>query len=361
MLDVLGQLDTDVHLLSYLPGEKFEVTRKRVNSHLNATIFSVRKSAPKIFKAFALGRILFHGLGYARKADVILAHAPGVASGFPALILAKMFAKPLLIDHMDIIDPDTPRLIYNSVLRNSKIVFCISHYLEEEVKRLGGRGTVYLPVFISANIFQKDIAERAKIREKLGISERETVIGYAGSFSRLEGVSVLLKAFKNLSIKYGDIRLVVVGGRNVADSDDVSKLINELALNDKVILVPQQPYEMMPKYLSAFDIACSPKLDCEGNRAANPIKIYEYMSVGLPIVVSAVGEISNIIENGVDGFLVKPGDEGDLEKALEYAIQHTDLAQKVGARAREKIIRDYSQQAVLKTIKDTLEQFVSKN
>jgi len=357
MLGVLGRLETNIQLISYLPGEKFRVTHERISNHLSVVTISVRRASPKILKAFALVLIFLYGLRHIRKSNIILAHSPGIVSGFPAFILAKIFGKPLLIDHMDIKDPDTPRFIYNCVLKNSNIVFTISRYLEEEVKEIGCRNVVYLPVFIDTDVFQKDIWERVKIREKLGIDDKEIVIGYAGSFSPIEGLPFLLKAFRNLSNKYENIKLVVAGGRNVPGSDNIPQLTNELVLKEKVILVPPQPYELMPRYLSAFDIACSPKIDCAENRTANPIKIYEYMSMALPTVVSAVGEISKVIENGIDGFLVKPGDEGDLETTLDYAIQNLGSAKEKGERAREKIIKNYTQQVMLKKIGDVFKQF----
>jgi len=360
MLDVLERLETNTQLISYLPGEKFRVTHEQISNHLNTTIISVRRSSPKILKAFALAPILIYGLRHIKKSNIIFAHGEGIASGFPAFILAKIFGKPLLVDHVDIKDPDTPGFIYNHVLKNSNIVFTISRFLEEEVKKIGCRNVVYLPVFVDAGVFQKDALERANIRKTLNIGSNEVAIGYAGSFSRDEGVSFLLKAFKSLSKRYNNIKLVLVGGRNVPGSDNIPQLMSELALKERVILIPSQPHELMPKYLSAFDIACSPKIDCAVNRAANPIKIYEYMSMGLPTVVSAVGEISNIIENGYDGFLVEPGDEKDLETTLGRVIQNLDSAKEVGRKAREKIIKNYSQQVLLKKIRQALKELSRK-
>jgi len=356
MLDVLARLETNTQLISYLPGEKFEITHNKISDCLNTTIISTRRSSPKVLKLLALVQMLIYGFKNVKKSDIVFAHAPTIASGFPAFVLAKIFRKPLLIDHMDIKDPDTPKFIHNCVLKNSNIVLTISRYLEEEVKQIGCKNVVYVPVFVDIDVFQKDTLARAEMLEKLGIDDKEIVVGYTGSFAHIEGLPFLLKAFKSLSNKYENIRLVVIGGRNVPDSDDIAGLINELALNDRAILVHPQPHELMPKYLSTFDIACSPKIDCAENRAANPIKIYEYMSMALPTIVSAVGEISNIIENGYDGFLVKPGDVNDLEGKLEYVIQNADSAQEVGRRAREKIIRHYSHQAMLERIENTLKQ-----
>ena len=354
MLDILERMEAKIHLISYLPGEKFGVAHQQVSNHLNATTVSVRRSFPRIVKAFALVPILLYGLRHIKKSDIVFSHGPGAVYGLSAFILAATFRKPLIIDHTDVRDPNTLKFIYDTVLKHSDIVFAVSRYLEEEVKQIGVKKVIYLPGFIDANFFQRDSLERRKMRERLGVTDKEIVIGYAGSFSHTEGLPFLLKAFKNLSGKFGNIKLVMVGGRNVANSDNVAQIVEELGLKEKVIVVPPQPYELMPKYLSAFDIACSPKIDCDENRAASPIKIYEYMAMGLPMVVSAVGQPVSVIENGVDGFLVNPGDEKDLERTLEHNIQNPHLAQEFGQKAREKVIGSFTQQALSKKIEEAL-------
>lgn len=356
MIDILQRMELNIHLISYLPGEKFSIRHELAGERLKVTTFSVRKSSIKLFKIFTLGLIMLHGLKGTSRSKVIFAHAPTIVSGLPALILSRIFRKPFVIDHMDIKDPDTPGFIYNRVLRGSAILFVISRYLEEEGERLGCRKVVYLPIFIDTDAFKKDDLERSKIRRELGINDHEIVIGYAGSFWSGEGVPVLLKAFKNLAKSHANVKLILVGGGNVAGSDDIAGAIAELGLEKKIILVPPQLHELMPKYLSTFDIACSPKIDCEENRAANPVKIYEYMAMGLPIIISAVGEPSKVIENGIDGFLVKPGDVADLESTLEQVIRNMAAAQKVGEKAREKILRNYNRQILSIRVEEALNE-----
>jgi glycosyltransferase involved in cell wall biosynthesis len=360
MLDVLGKLAANTRLISYLPERRFKVTSKQINDHLNTTTICVSSSAPKIFRAFALLLVLIYGLRYIRKRDIIFAHSSGMVYGFPALILAKTFGKPLLIDLTDIKDSDTPQFIYSFVLKHSSIVFAVSQYLAEIAREAGCRNVVHAPGFISADVFQHNASERTKIRKKLNIGNNEVVIGYAGAFSSDEGLDVLLRAFTRLSRRYEGIKLVLLGGRNVPGSDSISQLINELTLKERVMLIPPQPYEAMPGYLSALDIACSPKVDSPANRAADPIRVYEYMSVGLPVVASALGETANAIENGHDGFLVKHGDDDDLERMLDYVIQNLDSLQEVRRKAREKVIKNYTQEVILKKLETHLKGLLTK-
>lgn len=360
MLDIFEHLGVNIQLISYVPANKFKIKHEQTGDFLNTTTIYVPEASPKFLKAFAIPIIFLYGLKYIRRTDIVFAHQPCVNSGFPALLLAKMFNKPLIIDHMDVKDLDTPEFIFNSVLKNSTIVFAISQYLEEEVKNKYRRNAVYVPIFVDINVFQRDVLERENIRKDLGIGNKEILIGYAGSFWYVEGVPVLLKAFSNLAKRHENIKLILIGGKISPELDDILLLIEELALKEKVTLIPPQPHEFIPKYLSACDIVCSPKIDCEVNRVCNPIKTYEYMSMGLITVISAVGEVSNVIENGVNGFLVKPEDENDLERTLEYITQNMDSMEEVGKRAREVVIKDYSQKAALRKIEKIFQQEIFK-
>ncbi|MDO8568504.1 MAG: glycosyltransferase family 4 protein [Dehalococcoidales bacterium] len=354
MLDVLAKLGADVRLISYWTEEKSSLKHTQVNPHLKATTVAVRKSAPKFFKLFSLGSVFWEGLRQVRGNSIIMAHAPSIISGFPALVMAGLFRKPLVIDLTDVKDPDTPLFIYNRVLRKASVVLSVSRLLTQKAIEVGCRNVTAIPIIIDCDVFKPDPSARIETRAKLGINESDIVIGYAGSFWSIEGLPFLLSAFAGLHAKYDNIKFVLVGGKNVPGSDDIPALARELNITDRVILVPQQPHDMMPKYLAAFDIACSPKIDCPENRAASPIKIHEYMAMGLPVVISQIGEVAEIIENGVDGFLVRPGDEAELAAVLERMVQDPDAGRKIGAKAREKILRNYTLGAALGAVEEAL-------
>jgi len=360
MLDVLRKLEANTRLISYQPERKFRVVHEKINDYLNTTAISVSSSSPKIFKIPALLLVFIYGLRYIGKSNIVFAHSPGIVYGFPALLLAKVFGKPILIDLTDSRDKDTPGFIYRGVLRNSSIVFAVSRYLAEAARQAGCRNVVHAPGFIDTDAFKYNASARTKIRKELNIGSDDIVIGYAGAFSPDEGLSFLLKAFKRLTGQFDNIKLVFLGGRNVSGSDDIPQLINELGLEKRVIVIPPQPYELVPDYLSAFDIACSPKVDRELNRAADPIRVYEYMAVGLPAVASAVGETANALENEHDGFLVKPENEADLARVLEHIIRNLDSLQELRRKAREKVIESYSQQTIQKKLETHLDSLVKK-
>jgi Glycosyltransferase len=123
-------------------------------------------------------------------------------------------------------------------------------------------------------------------------------------------------------------------------------LSKDLGLDEEIIILPPQPFEQMPNYLSVFDIACSPKKDLLINRATVPIKIYEYMSIGLTTVISSVGETAKIASDKKDIFLFKPDDHKDLENILTQIIENPGIALNVGEMARKKMVDNFSEPAL---------------
>ncbi len=305
MITILNELNFKIEGICYLNNDKFSIKDEK-QSNYSSKIITVPQNWPKFIKSLSIFSILYYGIKSAYKSDIIISHSPSIMTGFPAAIISKILRKPLIIDHMDLNDPDTPEFIYRYSLKSTNLVFTISHYLKNEIETVFKKKAVYLPVFIDTGLFKKN-EKREIIRKNLGIKS-EFLIGYAGSFWKIEGIRVLLKAFKNIC-ENNDAKLIIIGGKNVPDSDDVPSLIKELSIENRVILIPRIPRNEVPDYLSACDILCSPKLDFEENRVANPAKLIEYLSMSIPTISSAVGEAVNIIDDEQNGFLVKPGIE----------------------------------------------------
>ncbi|EKQ54489.1 MAG: glycosyltransferase [Methanobacterium sp. Maddingley MBC34] len=350
---ILGELGFSLNLICYLSDSTYNL--KRFNhDYKDVTEFHVPEDWRRILKALIIFYILYEGIKKIRGTDVILSHSTSVTTGLPALLLSKIFRKPLIVDYIDLKDDDTPLFIHNMVLKNSKKIMTISHYLKREVDREYLDKSCYIPIFIDSNLFQFKEESRKEVRECLGIGD-EILVGYAGSFWYVEGVPILLRVFNHLKQIF-PLKLLLLGGANVKGSDDVTGLIKKMSLGKDVIILPPQPREKIPDYLSACDILCSPKIDNKINEAANPVKIYEYLSMGLTTVASSVGEVSNLIENGRNGFLFKAGNEKELEKVMEKLILDPELRALVGKRGRDTIYNHYRRELYQDKIKCLLEE-----
>jgi len=99
--------------------------------------------------------------------------------------------------------------------------------------------------------------------------------------------------------------------------------------------------------LAAGDVFTMPSLS-EGL----PLALVEAMSFGLPVVVTGVGGVPEVVTNGVEGLIVPPSDPGALAAALDALLQDASRRQEMGAAARTRAVRDYA----LSTMADRYER-----
>jgi glycosyltransferase involved in cell wall biosynthesis len=74
----------------------------------------------------------------------------------------------------------------------------------------------------------------------------------------------------------------------------------------------------------------------------SPLKVYEYMAAGLPVVASAVGQLQELLQDGVNGTLVPPGNPAALAIALERLHGDEGLRRRLGQTGREKVVSEHA-------------------
>ena len=343
MMSIYENLGIKIHLISFsFFSSRFYIEHKKDES-IKTTIIHLPKNIPKVLKALAIFPVFYYALKESRDSDLIFTDFITEISYIPATIVGKILNKPVILDYIDTnFFKIIPSFVRKYAARNANLIFAISYYLKNFAEtEYNCKNVLYLPNGVDTDLFQMDKIMRDKKRKELNI-ENDTVIGYTGSFAYYEGISVLLEAFKHLNEKYPNLKLAIMGKAYFDGDENISDMVKEKDLEEKVIFIPPQPYEKVPDYLSAFDILCCSKLDVEINRVANPIKVVEYLSMNLPTVCSAVGGINDTITNESDGFLVKPGDIKSLENKIEWILLNPDLSKNVASNGRKTVLNKYS-------------------
>lgn len=350
MVEIFNQIGIRVNLISYaFHSDTLQIEHRDVSPLLRTVTVHVPSGLPKIFKTISLLPMIYYAMKWCRHCDVIFADFITIFTSLPAVMLKKVFKKYLVLDFIDVGTENHIDVLHTlKFTRRADLVFAISHYLYEKAKEdYRCRNVVYVPIFVDESLFKMDPDARKRIRQELGIRGDEIVLGYVGSFWQGEGIPNLISAFKKLRASYPNLKLAIMGKHVAAPNyDNVSDILTRENLSQDVILVPPQPHGEVPHYLSAFDILCCPKIDCEMNRAANPVKVMEYLSMGLPSVCSAVGEIQYVIDNGTNGFLVPPGDVDELCETFRWIIENPEESMAIGENGRKKVIQKYGYEAI---------------
>ena len=98
-----------------------------------------------------------------------------------------------------------------------------------------------------------------------------------------------------------------------------------------------------------MDVAAAPYPALEGFYFS-PLKVYEYMAAGVPVVASAIGQLRHLVQPATNGLLVPPGDAPALAQALEQLMQAPALRTKLGREGRELVLRHYTWDGVVRQI-----------
>ena len=164
------------------------------------------------------------------------------------------------------------------------------------------------------------------------------VIGFLGSLQRWNGLTTLIESFAMVAEQSATARLLVVG-----DGPEREELDREIAAHDlieRVKLTGAVSPELVPGLLASMDVAVAPYPRLS-NMYLSPLKLYEYMAAGLPIVASRIGQMEEVIDDGLTGILVPPGDAGALARALIDLEQNHAIRARLGQAAREAV-RDHT-------------------
>jgi glycosyltransferase involved in cell wall biosynthesis len=152
-----------------------------------------------------------------------------------------------------------------------------------------------------------------------------TVVGFTGSLKPWHGVDVLLNAF--LDVPPGVTLLVVGDGPERASLEHAA---TAPGLIGRVVFAGPVPHAMVPGHVAAMDIATAPHVAQE-DFYFSPLKVAEYLAAGLPVVVSAQGDLPTMV--GDAGILVPPGDAKALSTALRRLCAEPALRRRLGEAA----------------------------
>ncbi|MCA9061145.1 MAG: glycosyltransferase family 4 protein, partial [Planctomycetaceae bacterium] len=181
----------------------------------------------------------------------------------------------------------------------------------------------------------------------------EITIGFVGSLKPWHGVDFLLEAFLRLHCECQNVRLHIIGDGPMRESLQQSAAAFPATVANSIEFRAVVSPEDMPEHLNRLDIAVAPYGDTRESWFS-PLKVYEYMACGLAVVASATGQLCDLVEDGVNGLLVPPGDCEQLATALTSLVRSAELRHHLGVAARQTVVRNHSWDHTLETILATV-------
>ncbi len=176
---------------------------------------------------------------------------------------------------------------------------------------------------------------------------RELTIGFVGTLKPWHGVTTLVEAFGMHRSRFPGARLLIVG--DGPERRSIEQLIGALQLDSFTQFTGAVSPSDVPRLLSQMDVAIAP-YPLLADFYFSPLKVYEYMAAGLPVVASRIGQIMKVISDGVNGILYEPGDAFALASALDRLRLEPELRVRLGQSARKSVLQRHTWSSAVERI-----------
>jgi glycosyltransferase involved in cell wall biosynthesis len=262
--------------------------------------------------------------------DFVYVHREAAPVGPPVFewIISKLYRKKMIFDFDDAIwvpvvsqSNRVARLIkwpskVASICNMSYRVSAGNHFLADFARKYC-RNVIVVPT----------VVDTEKTHNKLQQQEIDNpVVGWTGTFSTLKYLDVVLPAIKSLQEKY-NFPFVVIANKDP-----------ELSLKNYRFIQWQKETEI--EDLLSMHIGLMPLTDGDIEKGKCGFKAIQYLSLGIPAVVSPVGVNTDIVKDGINGYVASSVDE--WTKAIEKLYNDRSLRKQFGEAGRKKIVTDYS-------------------
>jgi glycosyltransferase involved in cell wall biosynthesis len=175
--------------------------------------------------------------------------------------------------------------------------------------------------------------DRAEARKQLGLPVEAKIVCYTGHLFEWKGVYVLADAALHLP----DVLFLIVGGM-AQDRERLRVYIAQRSIKN-VRLIDHVPPTKVPSFLFAADVLVLPNISREpiSSEYTSPLKIFEYMASGTPIVATDLPAVREVLKDGENAVLVAPDEPQALAAGIECVLGNLQSAARIGWRAREDV------------------------
>jgi glycosyltransferase involved in cell wall biosynthesis len=210
--------------------------------------------------------------------------------------------------------------------------------------------------------FDPCLVSRGQARGRLGLGRGEPVLGVVGQVTPWKAQSDAIRATSQLVSRWPDLKLLVVGsvkfrtGSTRYDNDaymaSLHRLVEELDLRDHVCFLGER--EDVPDVLRALDLLLVPSWEEPFGRV-----VIEAMAMRTPVVATSLGGPAEVIDDGVDGRLLRPCDPGRWARAIEGLLADPGRLEAMGLAGRAKAVKRFDQRSQAARIAELYERLLA--
>ncbi|MFH1215337.1 MAG: glycosyltransferase [Pseudomonadota bacterium] len=237
-------------------------------------------------------------------------------------------------------------LVTFNLMRADKIL-STSHVMAIETRKYTGKAIEVTPFGIDLAVFKPQSVDSP-------FAPEDIVVGTVKALEEKYGIEYLIRAFHQVRCWHPQLplKLLIVGGGSL--DSYLKGLASDLGLDDCVVFTGWVPYDDVPKYHNMLTVSVS-----VSNSESFGVAIIEASACEKPVVVSDVGGLPEVVEDGVTGIVVPPRDVTATASAIECLAMGEELRLKMGHAGRERVKRLYDWNANVSQMIDIYKGLIS--
>ncbi|MEQ8325444.1 MAG: glycosyltransferase family 4 protein [Vicingaceae bacterium] len=270
-------------------------------------------------------------------------HSHWSIAGFVGVISAFFLnAKTVLSMHGAEVFVLGKNMFLGFTLKQTDLIVCNSNFTKDQIESHYEVGAInVIHPGADTNRFQPTANEN--LRERLNLSEEDFFVLTIGKFIPRKGLEFLIRAIYLVAVREGHARVKLrIGGRGYLKSAYL-ELIKDLRIESHIEFLDYIPDEHIPEYYSEADVFVLPSIiDDRGDTEGLGVVLIEAGACQTPVIASRVGGIVDVVEHGINGYLVE---EKNSEKLVEKIIElHKDseLRKVMGQNGRKIALAKFS-------------------
>ncbi|MBF0338177.1 MAG: glycosyltransferase family 4 protein [Nitrospirae bacterium] len=237
------------------------------------------------------------------------------------------------------------------IYANADGVITISNLLREELLllfHLHGKPIVTIPNAVKSELLNT----AAAVAVGADAVAREGLL-YAGGLYPWKGVDVLIKAMAFIP---GEVLTIVGGGDRL---DELKQLAADIGVAGRIVFTGYVEQSQLAGYLSRARIAIIPNILHKPSIHSSPLKMFEFMALGLPIVASNIPGITDVLTDKVNVLLFEPGNVMQLATSVRHLIDNPAYAAEIAAKSKA-LAGDYTYDKRATQIMDFIASIVER-
>ena len=230
---------------------------------------------------------------------------------------------------------DTTERIERWVVRRATVIVTVSQAFERMLLADGFPADKMLVCQNAIDPAEFDPEAVKPVARPAGM-EDAFIAGYVGAFVPWHRVDMMVESARALAPRYPRMRWLLVG--DGVERPRIEKLLADYGLADRFWMPGAVKHSLIPSYILAMDAAVMP----HSNLFGSPMKLFEYMAMGRPVVMPDVPPITEVVQGGVNGMLFRAEDATALSAALARLVEDEAFRRRLGERARQDALERHT-------------------